>query len=138
MHWVNQYKMLCSNLFSNPSLLHNHLKFKELESKPSFSYSWVFWWHLKHWAYLHNQLEPVLIILVQCSWFKSQIWIYAFFQYFSRLFFCFNQLIIPVQNLFSKINRLTLFLTDWKYIVQWFFHPNLVIQLIQLKIVFIF
>jgi len=43
---------------------------------------------------------------------------------------------IPEQNLFSKINLLTLFLIDWKCIVQYCLHPNLVIYLIQLKVVF--
>jgi len=85
-----------------------------------------------------NQLEPVLIILVHCSWFKTRICISAFFQYFSRLFFYFNRLIISIQNMSSKINRLTLFLMDWKYIIQWLLHPHLVIPLIQLKVVFNF
>ena len=127
---------MCITLFSNPSLLHYHLMFKELWSKPSFWHSWVFWHYLQRWSCLYNSLKPVLTDLLHWSCFKSRICIIsAFFQYFRRLFLWFNRLIISILHLFSKINRLTLFLIDWKCPVQECLHPYSVIELIQLKTV---
>jgi len=80
-------------------------------------------------------IEHVCIIIWNWSWsflsivsgLKFKFAFMHFSQYFNRLFFCFNGLIIPEQNLFSKINLLTLFLIDWKCTVQYCLHPNLVI-----------